>query len=68
MYPITEILKGGSLLTVKSGVLLENIDRVEFDAWGKLRIRGYVSQYTISGSRYEPRWTTLDPSDIDLNS
>jgi hypothetical protein len=68
MYPITELLKGGTLLTTKSGVTLEQIDRVEFDAWGKLRIRGYVSYYSASGSRLQPRWTILDPSDIDLNA
>lgn len=65
MYPITELLLGGSFRTVKSGVLLENVDRVEFDEWGKLRIRGYVRPHWMSDRR-EERWTILDPSDIDL--
>lgn len=67
MYPITELLKGGSIYTTKSGVLLENIDTVEFDAWGKLRIHGWVRP-SIWSDRTYGRWTILDPNDIDLNS
>lgn len=67
MYPITELLKGGTIRTAKSGVLLQNIDRVEFDGWGKLRIRGYVSTLPWSEPRSE-RWTILDPNDIDLSA
>lgn len=67
MYPISELLLGGSFRTAKSGVLLENIDRVEFDAWGKLRIRGYVRPNWLSENTYE-RWTILDPHEIDLTA
>lgn len=67
MYPITELLLGGSFRTAKSGVLLQNIDRVEIDDWGKLRIRGYVQPHWLSDYRYE-RWTILDPDDIDLRA
>lgn len=67
MYPITELLLGGSLHTAKSGVLLENIDRVEFDAWGKLRIRGYVRSHWTAQPTQE-RWTILDPYEIDLRN
>lgn len=67
MMPITELLLGGSMRTMKSGVLIQNIDRAEFDAWGKLRIRGYVQPNWLSDYRYE-RWTILDPSDIDLSA
>ena len=67
MYPITELLLGGSIRTAKSGVLLENIDRVDIDDWGKLRIRGYVRTLPWSEPRTE-RWTILDPHDIDLSA
>ena len=68
MYPISELLLGGSIRTAKSGVLLEQIDRVEFDAWGKLRIRGYVSNGLTLSHAWSERWTTLDPYSIDLHS
>lgn len=67
MYPITELLLGGSFRTTKSGVLIENIDRVEFDNLGKLRIHGYVRPHWLSDRR-ESRWTILDPNDIDLSN
>jgi hypothetical protein len=65
MYPISELLMGGSIRTAKSGVLIENIDRVEFDDWGKLRIRGYVSNGLLMSHRFTERWTILDPYEID---
>jgi len=70
MYPITELLKGGSIYTRKSGVLIEDIDRVEFDDWGKLRIRGYHTEWygLLSHSPRRERWTILDPDDIDLSA
>lgn len=68
MYPITELLMGGSLRTTKSGVLIENIDRVEFDEWGKLRIRGVVSNGSILNHKWSERWTILDPHEIDLTA
>lgn len=68
MYPITELLMGGAIRTMKSGVLLEQIDRVEIDEWGKLRIRGYVSNGLLLSHRFSPRWTILDPLDIDLSA
>lgn len=67
MYPITELLMGATIRTAKSGTLLENIDRVEFDEWGKLRIRGYVRALPWSEPRSE-RWTILDPHEIDLTA
>jgi hypothetical protein len=68
MYPISELLMGGSIRTTNSGVLLEKIDRVQFDDWGKLRIRGYVSNGLLLSHQWQQRWTILDPSEIDLNS
>ena len=68
MYPISELLLGGSFRTIKSGALLENIDRVEFDAWGKLRIRGYENVGSPFSSRFVERWTILDPHEIDLTA
>lgn len=68
MYPITELLMGGSIRTTKSGVLIEKIDRVEFDYLGKLRIRGYVSNGLLTSHAWRERWTILDPHDIDLNN
>lgn len=67
MYPITELLLGGSIRTPKSGVLLENIDRVDIDHLGYLRIRGYVRDNWLS-DRFSERWTTLDTREIDLDS
>lgn len=64
---ISEILIGASIRTQKSGVLLENIDRVDFDDWGKMRIRGYVRTHWTKEPTVE-RWTILDPSDINLNA
>lgn len=68
MYPITQLLIDGSIRTAKSGVLIEKIDRVEFDAWGKLRIHGYVSNGLLLSHAWTERWTILDPNDIDLNA
>jgi len=68
MYPITELLIDGSIHTAKSGVLLQKIDIVEFDAWGKLRIHGYVSNGGLLNHYWTERWTILDPNDIDLNN
>ena len=68
MYPITELLMGGSIRTTKSGVLIENIDRVEIDDWGKLRIHGYVSNGLLLGHAWKERWTILDPHEIDLTA
>lgn len=67
MYPITQLLIDGSMLTAKSGVLIQKIDKVEFDKWGKLRIRGYVQTNWLS-NKFEERWTILDPNDIDLTA
>lgn len=64
MYPISEMLMGGSIRTAKSGVVIQNIDRVEFDQWGKLRIRGYAKTSWLSDTWFE-RWTILDPYEID---
>ena len=66
MYPITELLLGGSIRTTKSGVLIENIDRVEIDTMGYLRIHGYVSNGLLMSHRFSERWTILDPHEIDL--
>lgn len=68
MYPITELLMGGSIRTAKSGVLLEGIDRVEIDGLGYLRIRGYVSNGSILSHQWRERWTILDPHTIDLTA
>lgn len=68
MYPITELLIGGSIRTTKSGVLIEKIDRVEFDELGKLRIHGYVSNGLLLSHQWRERWTILDPNDIDLSN
>jgi hypothetical protein len=68
MYPITELLLGGSIRTTKSGVLIENIDRVEIDDWGKLRIHGYVSNGLLLNHAWSERWTILNPYDIDLTA
>lgn len=68
MYPITELLMGGSIRSAKSGVLIEGIDRVEIDDWGKLRIRGYVSNGSILSHQWKERWTILDPHEIDLTA
>lgn len=68
MYPITELLLGGSIRTTKSGVLIENIDRVEIDDWGKLRIRGVVSNGSLLNHQWKERWTILDPHEIDLTA
>lgn len=68
MIPITELLLGNSIRTTKSNVLLENIDIVEFDRLGKLRIRGYVYFHPFSNSARTQRWTILDPNDIDLTN
>lgn len=67
MIPITELLLGGTIRTAKSGVLLQDIDFVQIDDWGKLRIRGYVRTLPWSDRRSE-RWTILDPNDIDLSA
>jgi hypothetical protein len=64
MYPITELLLGGSIRTTKSGVLIENIDRVEIDYLNNLHIRGYV-RYLFS-DRTTERWTILNADKIDL--
>ena len=63
---ISEILLGNAIRTPKSGALLENIDRVEFDEWGKMRVRGYVRANLFSDSLTQ-RWTTIDPYTIDLH-
>ena len=68
MFPISELLLGGSIRTAKSGVLLEQIDRVEFDGFGRLRIRGYVSNGLTLSHAWSERWTILDPHEIDLHS
>lgn len=65
---ISEILMGGAIRTAKSGVLLEQIDRVEFDEWGKMRIRGYVSNGLLLSHQWRERWTILDPHEIDLTA
>ena len=64
---ISEILMGNTIRTAKSGVWLENIDRVEFDAWGKMRVRGYVRTSPFTDPIFE-RWTIIDPNDIDLTA
>jgi hypothetical protein len=68
MIPITELLLGNSIRTTKSNVLLEDIDRAEFDQWGKLRIHGYIKFHQFSNSAVNDRWTILDPNDIDLTN
>lgn len=65
MYPITELLLGGSIRTTKSGVLIENIDRVEIDWMNNLHIHGYVRPNWLS-DRTEGRWTILNADAIDL--
>ena len=64
---ISEILMGATIRTTKSGVLLENIDRVDFDDWGRMRIRGYVRTHWMNQPTQE-RWTILDPDDINLRA
>ena len=64
---ISEILMGNTIRTAKSSVWLEKIDRVEFDDWGKLRVRGYVRPSIFDEPTIE-RWTIIDPSDIDLTA
>lgn len=59
---------GGSIVSRKSGVLIENIDRVEWDNWRRLRIRGVVSNGSLTNHQWRERWTILDPHEIDLNS
>lgn len=66
MYPITELLLGGSIRTTKSGVLIENIDRVEIDWLNNLHIHGYVNYGSPFSSRYSERWTILNAEQIDL--
>ena len=66
MYPITELLLGGSIRTTKSGVLIENIDRVEIDWLNNLHIRGYENWGSPFSSRYRERWTILNADEIDL--
>lgn len=68
MIPITQLLMGGSIVSRKSGVLIENIDRVEFDSWRRLRIRGVVSNGFLTNHRWTERWTILDPHEIDLTN
>ena len=68
MYPITELLLGGSIRSAKSGVLIEKIDKVEIDDWGRLRIHGYVSNGLLLSHDWNERWTILDPHQIDLFS
>ena len=64
---ISEILLGNTIRTPKSGTWLENIDRVEFDDWGKIRVHGYVRATPFTDPIFE-RWTTIDPDDIDLTA
>ena len=63
---ISDLLMGGSIRTAKSGVLLEKIDRVEFDRLGRLRIRGYVSNGLLTSHAWTERWTILDQHSINL--
>lgn len=68
MISLSSLLLDGSIRTAKSGVLLESIDLVEQDAWGKFRLRGYVQVGSPLSPRWEQRWTILDPNDIDLTA
>lgn len=67
MISFSSLLLDGSIRTMKSGVLLENIDLVERDSWGKYRVRGYVQVNSIfDAPRYEQRWTIIDTDEIDF--
>lgn len=64
---LSDLLLGNTIKTASSGVYLENIDRVEFDDYGNVRIHGYVRPDVLSPASVS-RWTTINPQDIDLNS
>ena len=72
MY-ISDLLMGGAITTSKSRTFIRNIDRVEVDAWGKLRIRGdympspFSLDYKVDGQPVK-RWTILDPYDLDFSA
>ena len=64
---ISEILLGNTIRTPKSGVYLENIDTVDFDDNGLIRVHGFVRVSPFSEPT-QSRWTTIDPQDIDLTA